>query len=312
MNTTNTISNDDNLVDQQIDVKSVLDNNKDIMKPFSSERMNELRRELGVKNQIKSMEKFIKGGCGKKKMVKLQKRVTELDGRLKKMMSVESTTLDAVLGDAMTMSPEHQEEGYNALIGMLRAGSTAGREETWERVLLAERFRNVLLAQRISLLNCQNIIDAKKKLDVDILAQRFEDITNTQNSQIKSIENTENTDIENLKINIDEEVESKVEINDVMVIENIVNDYDDNSNHNDVEKDIEKRRRIEIDLDVYVIEINSNFSKTNQTSELIKWKQKNENISDNLVDINPSLSVDSDLDVGSDEETYVTPYIFLW
>jgi hypothetical protein len=105
MNTTNTISNDDNLVDQQIDVKSVLDNNKDIMKPFSSERMNELRRELGVKNQIKSMEKFIKGGCGKKKMVKLQKRVTELDGRLKKMMSVESTTLDAVLGDAMTMSP---------------------------------------------------------------------------------------------------------------------------------------------------------------------------------------------------------------
>jgi hypothetical protein len=105
MNTSNTISNDDNLIDQQIDVKSVLDNNKDIMKPFSSERMNELRRELGVKNQIKSMEKFIKGGCGKKKMVKLQKRVTELDGRLKKMMSVESATLDSVLTDAMTMSP---------------------------------------------------------------------------------------------------------------------------------------------------------------------------------------------------------------
>jgi hypothetical protein len=38
------------------------------------------------------------------------------------------------------LSIEHQEEGYNALIGMLRAGSTAGREETWERVLLAERF----------------------------------------------------------------------------------------------------------------------------------------------------------------------------
>jgi hypothetical protein len=193
MNTTNTISSDDGLVDIEIDVKSVLDNNKDIMKPFSSERMNELRRELGVKNQIKSMEKFIKGGCGKKKMVKLQKRVTELDGRLQKMMSVESTTLDSVLDEAMTMSPgtyihfhiyiyayiyvcihiciyicryvfmykyvylyvyiyvyeytyiylylkpEHQEEGYNALIGMLRAGSTAGREETWERVLLAER-----------------------------------------------------------------------------------------------------------------------------------------------------------------------------
>jgi hypothetical protein len=32
MNTTNTISNDDTLVDQQIDVKLVLDNIKDIMK----------------------------------------------------------------------------------------------------------------------------------------------------------------------------------------------------------------------------------------------------------------------------------------
>jgi predicted phosphodiesterase len=33
---------------------------------------------------------------------------------------------------------------------MLRAGSTRGREETWERVLLAERFRNTLLASQIS------------------------------------------------------------------------------------------------------------------------------------------------------------------
>jgi hypothetical protein len=171
------------------------------------------------------------------------------------------------------------------------------------------RFRNVLLAQRISALNCQNIIDMKNKLDLDILAQRFANVINSQNSQIKSIGKTENIDIENLKINLDKEVENKVEINDVMVIENIVFDYDDNSNHNEIEKEIEKKRRIEIDLNVYVNEINLNFSKTNQTSELIKWKQKNEKVSDNFVDLNPLMGIDSDVDVGSDEKKYVTPYI---
>lgn len=106
LNPTNAaVLSNDTSDDIKINEKSVLDTNKDIMKPFSSVRMNELRRELGVKNQIKSMEKFIKGGCGKKKMVKLQKRVTELNDRLKKIMSVESASLESVLHDAMTMSP---------------------------------------------------------------------------------------------------------------------------------------------------------------------------------------------------------------
>jgi predicted phosphodiesterase len=120
------------------------------MRPFTADRMNVLRRELGVRNQIRSIEKFVKGGCGKKKMVKLQKRAAELDKRLKKVISDESISLGATLDEAMKMSPEFQEAGYNALVGMLRAGSTRGREETWERVLLAERFRNTLLAKQIS------------------------------------------------------------------------------------------------------------------------------------------------------------------
>jgi predicted phosphodiesterase len=120
------------------------------MRPFTADRMNVLRRELGVRNQIRSIEKFVKGGCGKKKMVKLQKRAAELDKRLKKVISDESISLGATLDEAMKMSPEFQEAGYNALVGMLRAGSTRGREETWERVLLAERFRNTLLASQIS------------------------------------------------------------------------------------------------------------------------------------------------------------------
>jgi Calcineurin-like phosphoesterase len=120
------------------------------MRPFTADRMNVLRRELGVRNQIRSIEKFVKGGCGKKKMVKLQKRAAELDKRLKKVISEESISLGATLDEAMKMSPEFQEAGYNALVGMLRAGSTRGREETWERVLLAERFRNTLLANQIS------------------------------------------------------------------------------------------------------------------------------------------------------------------
>ena len=120
------------------------------MRPFTSDRMNVLRRELGVRNQIRSIEKFVKGGCGKKKMVKLQKRAAELDKRLKKVISDESISLGATLDEAMKMSPEFQEAGYNALVGMLRAGSTRGREETWERVLLAERFRNTLLAKEMS------------------------------------------------------------------------------------------------------------------------------------------------------------------
>jgi hypothetical protein len=120
------------------------------MRPFTADRMNVLRRELGVRNQIRSIEKFVKGGCGKKKMVKLQKRAAELDKRLKKVISEESISLGATLDEAIKMSPEFQEAGYNALVGMLRAGSTRGREETWERVLLAERFRNTLLANQIS------------------------------------------------------------------------------------------------------------------------------------------------------------------
>jgi predicted RNA-binding protein with PIN domain len=123
---------------------------EEVMVPFSSERMNQLRRELGVRNQIKSIEKFVKGGCGKKKMVKLQKRATELNNRLKQVISEESVSLGATMDEAMRMSPEFQEAGYNALISMLRAGSTRGREETWERVLLAERFRNTLLADSIA------------------------------------------------------------------------------------------------------------------------------------------------------------------
>ena len=131
------------------------------LRPFTSERMNVLRRELGVRNQIRSIEKFVKGGCGKKKMVKLQKRAAELDKRLKKVITEESVSLGATLDEAMKMSPEFQEAGYNALVGMLRVGSTRGREETWERVLLAERFRNTLLANRIAALNssmCTSVV----------------------------------------------------------------------------------------------------------------------------------------------------------
>lgn len=112
-------------------------------------KMNLLRRELGMRNQIRSIEKYSKGGCGKKKMVKMQKRAAELNKKLIEVVSREYDSLDTTISNAMKMSPEYQEAGYNALVGMLRAGSTRGREETWERVLLAERFRKRLLANQI-------------------------------------------------------------------------------------------------------------------------------------------------------------------
>lgn len=160
------------------------------------------------------------------------------------------------------------------------------------------RFRNVLLAQRISALNRQNVKSINDKLDLEVLAQRFENVV-SQNCQLKSIEKTENVDIKKLKIDLDfKEVVNKVEINDI--VDTTIFNYDDNSNYNEIEKDIERKKRLEIDLDMYVNEINANFSKTNQTSELTKWKQKNENVPiiiNDLLDDDSLVAVDSDVNI---------------
>ena len=233
------------------------------MRPFTTERMNVLRRELGVRNQIRSIEKFVKGGCGKKKMGKLQKRAAELDARLKKVISAESVSLGATLEDAMKMSPEFQEAGYNALISMLRAGSTRGREETWERVLLAERFRNTLLATT--------------------LATAYQSQTDNNVHVSAAVDLNSNSIIETNKS-----------------VEDIITNIPKNNlsfENEDIENSNNKRETIlsERPLEIYCDEINKNFSRTNNTAELIRWIKSKENvtINDAIPDSIPlSVSVD--------------------
>ena len=219
------------------------------LRPFTSERMNVLRRELGVRNQIRSIEKFVKGGCGKKKMVKLQKRAAELDKRLKKVITEESVSLGATLDEAMKMSPEFQEAGYNALVGMLRVGSTRGREETWERVLLAERFRNTLLANRIAALN------------------------SSMSSSVAG---------DNLEIKPEGGTVTEADINSVTIT-----DADSDS-----DSPVSQSVTLERPLETYVAEINSNYSKTNATFELLRWIQRKENAS--LSQPSSSVSLETD------------------
>ena len=219
------------------------------MRPFTSERMNVLRRELGVRNQIRSIEKFVKGGCGKKKMVKLQKRAAELDARLKKVISEESVSLGATMEDAMKMSPEFQEAGYNALISMLRAGSTRGREETWERVLLAERFRNTLLATTLA--NTYQL-----QMNGDGSERAVDDVIPDITAAIETIS-----------------------------IDDLVEDESESASEKDVsidglERIFEAKQILSIEkpLEIYCEEINKNYSRTNSTFELIRWIKSKENI----------------------------------
>ena len=120
------------------------------MSAFDPAKMSSLRREMGVRNQIKSIEKYVRGGGSKKKTTKLKKRAQQLEARLQQVIIRETgavTSLTVTMDAALAMAPAHQQAGYDAILRMMRAGSTRGREETWERVLLAERFRNVLLTR---------------------------------------------------------------------------------------------------------------------------------------------------------------------
>ena len=116
--------------------------------PFDPAKMSMLRRELGVRNQIKNIEKYVRGGGGKKKVSKLKKRQKQLEDRLQRVIATEcGLTLSPSADGAQRLTPANQQVGYEALIKMMRTGSSRGREETWERVLLAERFRTALLAR---------------------------------------------------------------------------------------------------------------------------------------------------------------------
>ena len=123
--------------------------------PFDPAKMNMLRRELGVRNQIKNIEKYVKGGGGKKQISKMKKRQQQLEDRLQRVIAQETmaggVSLSATMDDALKLTPEQQQAGYETIIKMMRAGSTRGREETWERVLLAERFRNTLMASSLGM-----------------------------------------------------------------------------------------------------------------------------------------------------------------
>ena len=241
------------------------------LRSFTSERMNVLRRELGIKNQIRSIEKFVKGGCGKKKMVKLQKRAAELDKRLKKVISEESVSLGATLDEAMNMSPEFQEAGYQALVGMLRAGSTRGREETWERVLLAERFRNTLLANRIAVFNSSRISGDAVEMKVQI--------------EVKAGGATDDS--------------SSVAITDT-----------DTDSDSDTDSDTRRKPSVTLQrpLETYITEINQNFSKTNATLELERWMQRKENasLSQPIVSVSSEANT-PDLDNGGMPVSFLPP-----
>jgi hypothetical protein len=130
--------------------------------------MSQLRREMGVRNQIKSIEKYVRGGGSKKKMTKLKKRAQQLETRLQQVITRETgavASLTATMDAALAMTPAHQQAGYDAIVRMMRSGSTRGREETWERVLLAERFRNVLLARAFA--SGRHELDAGTEAAVD-------------------------------------------------------------------------------------------------------------------------------------------------
>ena len=114
-------------------------------------KLKSILNEIGLRNQIKSIEKIVKGsGCGKKKMTKLKKRSDQLEQRLRKALNpTETNSINTRISDIASSSSDggdgDSNPNFKEMLRMIRGGRKGGREETWERVLLAERFRNSIL-----------------------------------------------------------------------------------------------------------------------------------------------------------------------
>jgi len=110
------------------------------------ERTERARRELRLRNQIRSIEKISSmKSCGRKKLAKMKKRLTEVEGKLRNLIVMGG-------GAGAVLENGGGGEGGDTLVtSLLRMGSGQGREETWERCIHAERLRGKLLSEQVRL-----------------------------------------------------------------------------------------------------------------------------------------------------------------
>lgn len=117
------------------------------------------RKRLSLQNQLVSLNKLISNNKGTKKTKKLKLRREELSGRLHRITFKENITSDKVSSNpdndylATYLQSKHNQRKYSKE----RRG-----EETWERVVLAERMHCELFQRSLVVANAKEDANVKK------------------------------------------------------------------------------------------------------------------------------------------------------